>query len=236
MKDKQPLTTRRGFIATLGFGAVSLYGLWVGYGAAPSPLALLRSSSSGGHDAGGHGAPAAEEGAHDAKAEPVAEAEGHGGHGAASDDVDAFRKQAEEFAERYRMPDGSVYPRLLTAAPEVALDHSAHGAHGGMDMAASQDESVNEPVDVYLMAYQWGYTSDLLRLDAGKPYRFRMMAADVTHGASIQLGRASRIIRLRPGAITEQTLTFKQPGEYLIYCTVYCGMAHDAMKARIVVV
>lgn len=243
MPDKQPFTTRRGFIAALGFGAVSLYGLWAGYGAAPSPLALLKRMEDGGHSGGGH-----DGGGQGGQKEP-AEAPpegGHGGHGAASNDIDSFRQQAEAFAERYRLPDGSVYPRPLEAAPEMQMDHGS--GHGGMSMNMTTDHSGNDPmstvdaasqletIDVYLLAYQWGYTPDVLRLDAGQPYRFRMMAADVTHGASIQLGQASRIIRLRPGAVTEQVLTFKQPGEHLIYCTVYCGMAHDAMKGRIIVV
>lgn len=92
-----------------------------------------------------------------------------------------------------------------------------------------------EPVDVYLMAQKFAYSPDILRLKAGQAYRFRMMADDTTHGASIQLGSAARIIRLRPNVVTEQTITFTKPGEYLLYCTVYCGQAHDAMHGRIIV-
>jgi heme/copper-type cytochrome/quinol oxidase subunit 2 len=62
-----------------------------------------------------------------------------------------------------------------------------------------------------------------------------MMAGDVAHGASIQFGRGARMIRLRPGTVAEQELTFRRPGEYLVYCTVYCGQAHDFMQARITV-
>ena len=91
------------------------------------------------------------------------------------------------------------------------------------------------PVDVYLMAYQWGYAPSVLRLETGVPYRFRMMAVDVAHGASLQLGRAGRMVRLRPGTQVEQALTFSQPGEYLLYCTVYCGLAHDRMQGRVIV-
>ena len=91
------------------------------------------------------------------------------------------------------------------------------------------------PVDVYLMAYQWGYAPSVLRLETGVPYRFRMMAVDVAHGASLQLGRAGRMVRLRPGTQVEQELTFSQPGEYLLYCTVYCGLAHDRMQGRVIV-
>jgi heme/copper-type cytochrome/quinol oxidase subunit 2 len=62
-----------------------------------------------------------------------------------------------------------------------------------------------------------------------------MMALDVSHGASLQLGRGSHIIRLRPGVMAERELTFTRPGEYLVYCTVYCGLGHDHMSATVIV-
>ena len=75
-----------------------------------------------------------------------------------------------------------------------------------------------------------------LRLDAGQPYRFRMMTLDVSHGASIQFGRGGRMVRLRPGRLTEAGMTFERPGRYLMTCTLYCGAAHDLMQATIEVV
>jgi heme/copper-type cytochrome/quinol oxidase subunit 2 len=187
MSETTHFTTRRGFVAAAGFGLVSLYLLWAGYGAAPIGL-------------GAH--------ADEAHADPG----GHGGHGdtPSGPTREEFRKLAEAFAEEHKLPDGSVQPR------------PHHGAHDG-------------PVDVYLMAMQWGYLPALLRLESGVRYRFRMMAVDVTHGASIQLGAGARIIRLRPGVLVEQELSFSRPGEYLLYCTVYCGLPHDRMQGRIVV-
>ena len=96
-------------------------------------------------------------------------------------------------------------------------------------------DAAEGPIDVYLMAMQWGYLPSVLRLEAGVPYRFRMMAIDIAHGASVQLGAGARIIRLRPGVLVEQELSFAQPGEYLLYCTVYCGLPHDRMQGRILV-
>ncbi len=174
------LSTRRGFIAASGFGLVSLYLVWAGYGAAP-----LGFGAHGGHD--------------EAK-----EAGGHGGHGgeAGGPGRDEFRKLADAFIEESKLGDGSVQPRAS---------------------------------DVYLMAMQWAYLPGVLRLQTGVPYRFRMMAMDSTHGAAIALGAGSRVIRLRPGVLVEQELTFKRPGEYLVYCTVYCGLPHDRMQGRIIV-
>jgi heme/copper-type cytochrome/quinol oxidase subunit 2 len=204
-------TTRRGFVAALGFGAVSLYGLWVAYGAAPGPLTLLGIAN--GHPDGENG---------------------RGGHGAETDrpSAEEFRRLAAEFVNRYRMPDGSVYPRRLASRPTAA----DAGARHGDSHAVAGEHAGDDTLDVYLLAEKWFYEPAHLRLDARVPYRFRLMAADVSHGASIQFGRGSRMIRLRPNTVAEIGLTFTRPGNYLVYCTVYCGEAHDAMQARIEVV
>ncbi|MGV8898730.1 MAG: hypothetical protein ACOH2B_05730 [Burkholderiaceae bacterium] len=236
MKDTKHFTTRRGFIAAAGFGGVSLYGLWAAYGAAPGPLALL--GLDGAHD---------ETHAEGAAQPQVKPAEGgHGGHGAAANgpSSEEFSRMTAEFSERFQMPDGSVYPRRLVAAPIRKDDpHAGHGAMQGMtDMTADPHAghgiapivSVgDEPIEVLMTAGKWYYQPNTLRLDAGQAYRFRMMALDVSHGASIQFGKGGRMMRLLPGRLTETELTFQQPGRYLMYCTVYCGAAHDMMQATI---
>lgn len=224
MPEQRHFTTRRGFVAALGFGAVSLYGAWVAYGAAPLPF--------GGHqDHDGH--------------------DGHHGHDEPAGETaplspDRFRAEHEAFVARYRQPDGSVAPGVTAMA-----DHGGHQHHDGMsghdmsghDMSMSGHDMSGHGMshadtggsDVYLLARRWGYDPDTLRLRAGVPYRFRMLSDDIGHGASIQMGEASRIIRLRPDVVTEQTLTFTAPGEYLVYCTVYCGVGHDSMRGRVIV-
>ena len=221
MPEQRHFTTRRGFIAALGFGAVSLYGAWAAYGAAPLPFGGHKNAAkpeTDGH--GGHGAP-----------EAPAEAAGHGEHGASAGIApEEFRFEHDYFVQKYAREDGSVYPH----AADDAHGHEGAG-HGQADAGHAHGPAAGEPVDVYLMAQKFSYSPDVLRLRAGVPYRFRMMAEDITHGASIHLGAASRIIRLRPNVVTEQTITFTRPGTYLVYCTVYCGQAHDAMQGRIVV-
>ena len=250
MSLKPHLSTRRGFIAAVGFGGVSLYALWAAYGAAPSPLSLLGPGA--GHGDGDKG--------------------GHGGHGgpAGGPTIDEFRRMTTEFVARYRLPDGAVHPRPLPVEtthdklipPGISgdMDHAAHGgaggvanagntgtaahgqdAHGGhgtvpADAGRHDDARDGGVRDVYLLAQKWSYEPDHLRVDLGVPHRFRMMAADVSHGASIQFGRGGRMIRLRPNILTEQEITFTRPGSYLLYCTLYCGPGHDTMQARVEVV
>lgn len=208
MTSVRHLTTRRGFIAATGFSVVSLYALWAAFDAAPLGFG------------GGHG---------EHKAEP-AEQGGHGGHGAAvtGPTPEEFRKATETFIARFQQPDGSVRPTPAAA-------HDAHSSHTGHGAAATMPAADTEPVDVYLMAFQWGFRPSLLQLDANVPYRFRMMAVDVSHGASLQLGAASRIIRLRRGVLVEQPIIFTRPGTVLVYCTVFCGPPHERMAAKIIV-
>lgn len=247
MKNIPHFTTRRSFIAAAGFGGVSLYGLWAAYGAAPGPLALLGLERAHGE---GHADPAL--------VKPVASA-GHAGHGGATTgpSPEEFSRMSAEFIERYRLPDGSVHPRRIAAAPSVhdmhampglegmpgmqrmtamqrmpgeePAQHAEHPGHGAASPAAPDDG----PIDVLMTAGKWYYLPAALRLDVGQTYRFRMMTPDVTHGASIQFGTGGRMMRLQPGLVSEAELTFTQPGRYLMHCTVYCGPAHDMMQATI---
>lgn len=220
-RASRSITTRRGFIAAASLGAVSLYGLWGAYGAAP--LSLF----GGGHREGGH--------------EPASGPGGHGGHGATARGatVDEFRRNTEAFIARYRQPDGSVLvePGAAPAAPSTMSGHDGHGAgHAGHGASHEIPAAAPAPAtDVYLLAQQFLFEPGVIRLRAGAPYLFRMLAVDVAHGASLQLGRASRIVRLRPGTPVAQEIAFTRPGEHLIYGTLYCGIGHDRMSGRIIV-
>lgn len=209
-KHTAHFTSRRGFVAATGFGMLSLYLVWAGYGAAPLRLGGHGGEHEKGSGAGGHGA-------------------GHAGVDRAS--IEDFRGQVQRFVDQHRLADGSVQPRRAAELPVAAGAHAGHGAHA----AVPESKDAAEPVDVYLMAFQFGFTPQTLRLETGVPYRFRMMAVDVAHGASLRIGPGSRIVRLRPGALVEQELTFRRAGEHLLYCTVYCGLAHDRMQGRIIV-
>lgn len=241
MAGKTHLTTRRTFIATAGFGGVGLYGLWAAYGAAPGPLALLGLDAKHDEAAGEH-AEAAGRGDHAV----AAGGGGHGGHGAAAmtgPTPEDFRRMTAAFIERYRLPDGRVHPRRLAAPPVPAPQAGEHVDHASMGHGASTGEGAHDdgaapqaegaPIEVLMSAGRFFYQPNALRLDAGQTYRFRMMALDASHGASIQFGQGARMMRLRPGRLTETEITFHRPGRYLLICTVYCGAGHDLMQATI---
>lgn len=206
------LTTRRSFIVLTSLGAVSLYAQWAALGAAP--LRFWQGDEAGG------------------EMEPDGNA--HGEHGAVSgSDADAFRKAVEKFVEENEQPDGSVFvdAPAADAVSGMAVDAHDMSAMPGMDHgpAAALPEA-------YLLALQWSFEPAWLKLRAGVSYRLRFMAVDTAHGASLQLGPGSQIIRLPKGQQVSRTITFVQPGIYLIYCTVYCGEGHHLMNGKLEIV
>lgn len=135
---------------------------------------------------------------------------GHGSHGP---DPKAFAEEARAWADQHERSDGWVEPPV----PEDDHDHS-------------------HAPEVYMLAYRWDYRPNKIVLQRETAYRFRMLATDVQHGASINMGNGSMMIRLPPGVVTERTLQFEETGEYLVYCSEFCGHGHDDMHARIRVV
>lgn len=249
------LSTRRGFVLATSLGVTSLYGLWAGLGLAPWPWEGLGEpgdrhgpgpgAAGGGH--GGHGAeppgPSPEE--FRRLAEDFARrhrlADGSVRPGPAEPGA-ALEPAAGAPADPHAGHAGPPDPHAGHAAgTDPHAGHAAaadpHAGHAGSPSAptALPAHGAAAPVEVYLMAFQWGFEPAVLRLEAGRPYRFKMMAVDVAHGAALRLGPGSRVIRLRRGALVEQDLTFTRPGSHLLYCTVFCGPGHDRMAGRILV-
>lgn len=216
-----PLTTRRSFIATASLGAVSLYGLWAAMGAAP-----LRFWEQGEPGDGAMNMPTG--------------GGGHEGHGAAQGPTpDEFRRLTEEFVARYSQEDGSVaVDRTGDTLPMAGMTMPSHADSSehempGMEATTMAHGGTIPPADVFLLAQQWSFEPLDLRLRRDVPYRFRMMAVDAAHGASLQLGQGSHVIRLPKGVLVERQMTFTEPGEFLLYCTVYCGEGHQFMSGKI---
>lgn len=209
----KPWTTRAGFVLGLAFGVLLLIPFWYGLG-------LLTEAGGHGdeHGGGGHGGD-------------------HGGMGS-REAVRDFIQETQAFIAQHTRPDGCVV--LGEAAEEHEHEHeSSHGsepeeAQGDEDEVAAEAEPEEHPV-VYLRALQFAYLPSKICLKPGVTYVFRMMATDVTHGASIHLGPASLMVRLPPGVLVEREVRFDEPGEYLLYCSFYCGIGHPYMKGVILV-
>lgn len=174
----------------------------------------------------------------------------HPGPSEPSDDHQAMPQMPGMPGPMAQHDHGTMPDHPAMAAPGSTHDHMAmmpagidHAAMPHMSMPENPAMSTmhqptaaaSEAIDVYLSAGRFAFDPDALVLQKGQRYRFLMLASDVTHGAAIALGHASRIVRLRPGIVTQLELTFREAGDHLVYCTVHCGAGHDQMRAKITV-
>jgi cytochrome c oxidase subunit 2 len=84
-----------------------------------------------------------------------------------------------------------------------------------------------------VVAMMYAFEPAELRVPAGKPVTFRITSADVTHGFQIVGTNANTMVV--PGYVSQFTTVFDRPGEYLIVCNEYCGLAHHVMSAKLIV-
>jgi len=89
------------------------------------------------------------------------------------------------------------------------------------------------PGDVYLMAQQWQWTP-ILRLVKGQAYKLHLGSVDVNHGFSLQPVNIN--FQIVPGYDQVVELTPTEAGEYTVVCNEFCGVGHQMMIGRIVVV
>lgn len=88
-------------------------------------------------------------------------------------------------------------------------------------------------VEAVVLAQMFAFAPGEIRVPAGRRVTFRLTSADVIHGFQIVGTNANAMVV--PGYVTEFTVTFPEPGEYLIVCNEYCGLGHHAMSGKLIV-
>ena len=82
------------------------------------------------------------------------------------------------------------------------------------------------------MAETGGWTPSDLTATVGEPLRLRLTSDDVMHGFAV--GQTNwPAVDVKPGEVTEITLTFDHPGPYTFYCTRWCGLNHWRMRGTL---
>lgn len=112
-----------------------------------------------------------------------------------------------------------IDPDTLTVAGEFAAPGVTRRADGGVTVAIRAEFYVFRP--------------EVIRIPAGVPVTFRVTSPDVLHG--FQIAGTNVNLTVAPGYVSQQTVTFETPGEYLIVCNEYCGLGHHNMQARLIV-
>jgi cytochrome c oxidase subunit 2 len=115
---------------------------------------------------------------------------------------------------------------IETVDPTKLADHPEFGKPG---VTVRADGSVV----VVVVAQLFSFAPDPIEVPAGKPVTFRLTSADVIHGFQIVGTNANAMVV--PGYVSQFTVTFETPGDYVIACNEYCGMGHHMMTGKLVV-
>ena len=88
---------------------------------------------------------------------------------------------------------------------------------------------------IYVVALQYTFRPNTIRLAAGEEYDLQMLSTDVVHAISMQMGGTSYNAVVMPGIVTTLKLKPAKPGKYLVLCNEYCGIGHDYMYFSVIV-
>jgi cytochrome c oxidase subunit II len=113
------------------------------------------------------------------------------------------------------------------------------GFKGFLDMSVPPAGALEVRVTAQKWSWAFEYpragirTSKELVVPVGRPVKLTMSSLDVIHGFYVPAFRLKRDVL--PNRYTVTWFEAKQPGEYDLMCTQYCGTGHSAMLGRIVV-
>jgi cytochrome c oxidase subunit 2 len=85
--------------------------------------------------------------------------------------------------------------------------------------------------EIHYVARMWKFEPAEISVLPGSTADIYLSTADVTHGMQIT-GTNINLMAI-PGAVNYARVKFDRPGDYLVVCNEYCGVAHHNMAARI---
>ena len=115
---------------------------------------------------------------------------------------------------------GRTTPDQLTSNPLFA-------APGVRIMASNQFQ-------VTVVAQAFAFAPAEIRLPVGAEVDFFLTSRDVIHGFQIQNTNVN--VELLPGEISYLRYTFDKVGEFRLTCNEYCGISHQNMLGKIIIV
>lgn len=92
-------------------------------------------------------------------------------------------------------------------------------------------EQAPKRYEVHYVSQMWNFEPADLAIEPGSTVDLYLSTKDVTHGMQI-VGTNVNLMAV-PGAVNYTRVKFNKPGEYLVVCNEYCGVAHHNMAAHI---
>lgn len=130
-----------------------------------------------------------------------------------------------------------LHPLLLTTFAIVPLATFIILAVYGPPAVVSPTEGVvrDGVKEITIRAYTWGFSPQAIYVNPNDTVRFIVLSEDIKHGFAInELGINLQLLSERQ--IRSPAVRVNLPeGRYTIHCSIFCGMGHPSMKARLIV-
>ncbi|WP_022799946.1 cytochrome c oxidase subunit II [Deinococcus ficus] len=94
-------------------------------------------------------------------------------------------------------------------------------------------ENADGSLDAWIVAGNFVFQPNVLRVPAGVPVTLHVTSSDVVHG--FQVTGTNLNTEILPGHVATMKVTFRHPGEQHIICNEYCGRGHQDMITRFIV-
>ena len=125
----------------------------------------------------------------------------------------------------------------LTVAAVAALGAAVvWAAYGLAGVIPAGDDVTRDGVrQVTIRGHTWGFSPNIIRVATGETVQFIVRSEDLQHGFAInELGLNLQLASGRD--VRSPAVKVDLPdGFYPIHCSVFCGIGHPSMKARLVV-
>ncbi len=121
-------------------------------------------------------------------------------------------------------------PSNVETIDSTALHLTEEFGEDNLGLKVKQDGSVV----VTMVAARYGFYPQDMKVPSDTPITFRIASADVLHG--VHTAGTNMNTMVVPGYVSQLTTTFPHAGKFPMFCNEYCGLGHDYMWSRLIVV
>jgi len=121
-------------------------------------------------------------------------------------------------------------PSNVETIDSSRLHLSEEFAEDNLGVKSNPDGSLT----ITMVAARYGFYPPRIEVPVDTPVTLRMASADVLHGVHVPGTNMTTMVV--PGYISEVNTMFTRTGEFSLLCNEFCGLGHDHMWSRLVVV
>ena len=121
-------------------------------------------------------------------------------------------------------------PSNVETIDSSRLHLSEEFAEDNLGVKSNPDGSLT----ITMVAARYGFYPPRIEVPVNTPVTLRMASADVLHGVHVPGTNMTTMVV--PGYISEVNTMFTRTGEFSLLCNEFCGLGHDHMWSRLVVV